>query len=295
MKREAEERPLFLPIVVLLIGVVAVSTGATIIRLADAPALVISAYRVGLASLILIPAALLFARKEIMSLSFADIKIAIASGAFLSLHFAAWISSLDYTTVASSVVLVNTNPIWVALLTPFLSSDRLTRMSILGVVFSVIGSAIISAGDFALGGKALLGDLLAIAGSWAAAFYLLFGRRLRQRMSLLSYITICYATAAIILFAIVMGLGYPLHGYPARTWLCLWGLAVFPQIIGHSSYNWSLKYFSASFVAIALLGEPVVSPILAYFILKEAIMPVTVLGGLLVLVGIALAALGESR
>ena len=114
-------------------------------------------------------------------------------------------------------------------------------------------------------------------------------------MSLLSYITICYATAAIILFAIVMGLGYPLHGYPARTWLCLWGLAIFPQIIGHSSYNWSLKYFSASFVAIALLGEPVVSPILAYFILKEAIMPVTVLGGLLVLVGIALAALGESR
>lgn len=294
-EREIKRRSLFLPTAVLLVGVVAVSTGATIIRLANAPALVISAYRVGLASLILIPVALLFAREEMMSLSLNDIKIALASGAFLSLHFATWISSLDYTTVASSVVLVNTNPIWVALLTPFLSSDRLTKMSILGVVFSVIGSAIISAGDFALGGKALLGDFLAIAGSWSAAFYLLLGRRLRQRISLLSYITICYATAAIILFAVVIFLGYPLLGYPAKTWLCLWGLALFPQIIGHSSYNWSLKYFSASFVAIALLGEPVVSPILAYFILGEAIRPVTIFGGLLVLVGIVLAALGESR
>ncbi len=294
-EKEIKKRSLFLPTAVLLVGVVAVSTGATIIRLADAPALVISAYRVGLASLILIPVALLFAREEMMSLSLNDIKIALASGAFLSLHFATWISSLDYTTVASSVVLVNTNPIWVALLTPFLSSDRLTQMSILGVVFSVIGSAIISAGDFVLGGKALLGDFLAIAGSWSAAFYLLLGRRLRQRISLLSYITICYATAAIILFAVVVFLGYPLLGYPAKTWLCLWGLALFPQIIGHSSYNWSLKYFSASFVAIALLGEPVVSPILAYFILGETIRPVTIFGGLLVLVGIVLAALGESR
>ena len=294
-EKEIKKRSLFLPTAVLLVGVVAVSTGATIIRLADAPALVISAYRVGLASLILIPVALLFAREEMMSLSLNDIKIALASGAFLSLHFATWISSLDYTTVASSVVLVNTNPIWVALLTPFLSSDRLTQMSILGVVFSVIGSAIISAGDFVLGGKALLGDFLAIAGSWSAAFYLLLGRRLRQRISLLSYITICYATAAIILFAVVAFLGYPLLGYPAKTWLCLWGLALFPQIIGHSSYNWSLKYFSASFVAIALLGEPVVSPILAYFILGETIRPVTIFGGLLVLVGIVLAALGESR
>lgn len=294
-RKYGEKGPLFLPIVILAIGVMAISTGATMIRLADAPALVISAYRVGLACLILIPLACLFAKKEIKSLTFNDVKIALASGVFLSIHFAAWISSLDYTTVASSVVLVNTNPIWVALLTPFLSNDRFTKMSILGVVFSVTGSVIISAGDFSLGGKALLGDFLAIVGSWCTAFYLLLGRRLRQKVSLLSYITICYSTAAVVLFAIAICLGYSLWGYPSKTWLCLWGLAIFPQIIGHSSYNWSLKYFSAGFVAVALLGEPVMSPILAYFILGETIMPVTIFGGSLVLAGIVLAALGERR
>ncbi|WP_286976604.1 DMT family transporter [Acetomicrobium sp. UBA5826] len=295
MKDKKGTLPLLMPFLVLGAGVIAVSTGATIIRLAEAPALVISAYRVGLASLLLFPFACHYAKEEIKSLTLKDLKVAVASGAFLSLHFAFWISSLDYTTVASSVVLVNTNPIWVALLTPFMSSDRLRGMSLLGVAFSVIGSAVISAGDFALGGKALYGDFLAIAGSWCAAFYLLFGRRLRQKLSLLSYITICYSTAAVILFALIVCLGYPLFGYPKKTWLCFWGLALFPQIIGHSSYNWSLKYFSAGFVAIALLGEPVVSPILAYFALGEAIMPITIFGGSLVLAGIVLAALGENR
>lgn len=293
MKKSERALPFFLPFLVLALGVMAVSTGATIIRLAEAPAIVVSAYRVGFASLLLIPTACCFAKEEIKSLTLRELKVAIASGAFLSLHFATWISSLDYTTVASSVVLVNTNPVWVALLTPFLSNDRLNKMSILGVILSLAGSIIISAGDFALGGEALYGDLLALAGSWCAALYLLLGRQLRQKISLLTYITICYTTAAILLFVVAICLGYPLIGYPSKTWMCLWGLALFPQIIGHSSYNWSLKYFSAGFVAIALLGEPVVSPILAYFVLGESIMPITIFGGFFVLAGIVIAAIGE--
>jgi len=221
----ADSAPPFNPYFALVIGVFAVSTGAIFARLADAPALVIAAYRLGLASLILAPLAWFKARHEIAALSKQDLKLAVISGFFLAMHFATWISSLDYTSVANSVVLVNTNPMWVGLLTPFIVKERVRRATVISIIISVIGGIIIGYGDFATEGKALLGDALALIGSICAAIYLLLGRNLRRKLSLLPYIFICYGSAAVILWIIVLCLGLPLSGFsPTPSPFMLFGV-----------------------------------------------------------------------
>jgi len=288
-----KERPLFNPSLALISGVLAVSTGAIFAKLAEAPALVIAAYRVGLASLILAPIAWWQARDELLGLEKKDYMLALLSGFFLALHFSTWISSLSYTSVANSVVLVNTNPLWVGILTPVISKDRLTLMTKIGIVISVIGGAIIGAGDFATGGQALWGDFLALLGSICAAVYLLLGRNLRRKLSLLAYVIICYGSAAIILWVLVIALGLQVVGFSSGTYAAFAGMALISQIIGHTSYNWALKWFSASLIAVSLLGEPIGATILAYIIFDETLTWTKLVGGSLILAAIYLAARGE--
>jgi drug/metabolite transporter (DMT)-like permease len=288
-------RPPVPPFFVLLLGVIAVSTGSIFARLADAPALVIAAYRCTLATLILLPIASISARDELRRLARREWMLAFGAGFFLALHFATWISSLDYTSVASSVVLVTTNPIWVGLLTPFISSDRISRATALGILLSVTGGVVISAGDFQVGGTALLGDGLALLGAMAAAVYLLLGRRLRQNLSLVSYVVVCYGSAALLLLGLVTVLRLPMTGYSSDTYLWLLAMAVVPQIIGHTSYNWALGFFSASLIAVSLLGEPIGATVLAYLVLGESVGWVTLVGGAIILAGIYFAARGEAQ
>jgi len=289
----AKKKPPFNPSLALVTGVLAVSTGAIFVRLAEAPAMVIAAYRVGLASLILSPIAWWRARDELLSLEKHDYLLAGLAGLFLALHFATWISSLNYTSVANSVVLVNTNPLWVGLLTPLISKDRLTLMTKISIVVCVIGGVVIGIGDFATGGQALWGDFLALVGSICAAMYLLLGRNLRRKLSLLAYIFLCYGSAAIILCPFVIVLRLPVVGFSTGTYAALVSMALIPQIIGHSSYNWALKWFSASFIAVSLLGEPIGATILAYIIFGETLTWAKFVGGSLILAAIYLAARGE--
>jgi drug/metabolite transporter (DMT)-like permease len=288
-----KESPPFNPFLALISGVLAVSTGAVFAKLAEAPALVIAAYRVGLASVILAPIAWWKARDEIVSLGMREYGLAFLSGLFLALHFSTWISSLNYTSVANSVVLVNTNPLWVGVLTPVISKDRLTLTSKISIVISVIGGAIIGAGDFATGGQALWGDFLALLGSICAAMYLLLGRNLRRKLSLLAYVIICYGSAAIILWGLVIALGLQVVGFSSGTYAAFVGMALISQIIGHTSYNWALKWFSASLIAVSLLGEPIGATILAYIIFDESLTWTKFIGGSLILAAIYLAAKGE--
>jgi drug/metabolite transporter (DMT)-like permease len=281
--------------VVLICGIIGVSTGSIFARLADAPALVTAAYRVGLASLILIPLAGWKARDELRNLSFHDIKLAIFSGLFLALHFASWISSLDYTAIANSVVLVNTIPLWVGLLTPLITKDRIQKATVISIIVSVIGATVIGFGDFATGGKALWGDFLAVVGAVCAAVYLLFGRNLRRKLSLLSYVAVCYGSAAVILWLIVIFLNLPITGYSTQTVAAFWAMALISQVIGHSSYNWALKWFSAGFIAVVLLGEPIGSTILAYIIFDEGLTWTKFAGGVFILSSIYIAASGEKN
>ena len=287
------DTPRFNPYAVLIIGIIGVSTGSIFARLADAPALVIAAYRMGLAALILIPLAAWKAGDELRNLSVHDIKLAMLSGFFLALHFAAWISSLDYTAIANSVVLVNTIPLWVGLFTPLISKDRIRGSTIISIIVSVIGAAIIGFGDFDTAGKALWGDVLAVFGAVCAAIYLLFGRNLRRKLSLLPYVSICYGSAAIILWLVVLFLNLPVTGYSTQTVAAFWAMALVSQLIGHSSYNWSLKWFSTSLVAVSLLGEPIGSTLLAYIIFDEGLTWLKLIGGLFILSAIYIAASGE--
>ena len=288
-----EERPPFNPSLALVSGVLAVSTGAIFAKLAEAPALVIAAYRVGLASLILAPIAWWQAREEILGLRMREYALALLSGLFLALHFSTWISSLSYTSVANSVVLVNTNPLWVGVLTPVISKDRLSLKTKVGIVISVIGGAIIGAEDFATGDQALWGDFLALLGSICAAMYLLLGRNLRRKLSLLAYVIICYGSAAIILWGLVIALGLQITGFSSGTYAAFAGMAFVSQVIGHTSYNWALKWFSASLIAVSLLGEPIGATILAYIIFDERLTWTKLVGGSLILAAIYLAAKGE--
>lgn len=289
-------RPPVPPALALGVGVIAVSFGAIFLNLADeVPVLVKSLYRVGLATLVMLPFALATARHEWQQLSRRDWLLVLAAGGFLALHFVTWVSSLQYTTVASSVVLVTTNPLWVALLTPFVSSERVTRRAWIGILMSVVGSAVIGWGDFAVGGMALWGDALALMGAISAAGFLLIGRRVRQKMSLLGYVVPMYGTGALVLLVLVLLQGQPLVGYSGEMYLWLIMVALVPQLIGHTSYNWALQWFSPSLIAVTLLGEPILSTLWAYLFLNQPVPLTTFYGGALILAGIFFALQGESR
>jgi drug/metabolite transporter (DMT)-like permease len=163
----------------------------------------------------------------------------------------------------------------------------------IGIGLSVIGGVIIGAGDFATGVGTLLGDFLALAGSLCAACYLLLGRTLRRKLSLLAYVMICYGSAAVILWATVLALRLPVAGFSGRTYAAFGGMALISQIIGHSSYNWALRWFSTGLIAVSLLGEPIGATILAYLLFDEGLTWAKAAGGLLILSAIYLSGRGE--
>lgn len=284
----------FLPMAVLMIGVMGVSSGAIFARLAGAHPLVKCAYRLGLASLVLIPFAFIFHRHEYKKLTRRDFGLVFTSGFFLALHFATWITSLDYTTVASSVMLVNTIPIWVALINLGLGRSRPTSAMWFCILLSVAGAAIVGYGDLSFKGEALYGDLLALAGAVCVSIYILCGREVRAKLTLMPYIALCYGTAAVLLWCSVFALRLDFRGFTGLTWGAFWGMALLAQVVGHSSYNWALRYFSAGFVSIALLGEPVGSAILAYFLFDEVPGPLKMVGFVLLLVSIVISARSEN-
>ncbi len=286
--------PTIKPYLVISIGIVAVSFASIFIRLAEAPSLVIAASRLTIASLILAPAVLIKSKDELRDLTRQDLLLALLSGLFLGVHFATWISSLEYTSVASSVVFVSTSPMFVGLASHFLLKERVSRRMFAGIAVSVLGGIIIGYGDFGLGARELFGDFLALVGAAAVSVYLLVGRKLRRHLSLLSYIFLVYATAAVFLIAVCLVAGHTFSGYPRQTYLMFILLAAVPQIIGHSSYNWALKYLPATFVGVATLGEPIGSTILAYFILRETPTLAKIGGGALILAGIYVSSRAES-
>ncbi len=275
---------------ILAIGVISVSFAAVFIRLAgEAPFLVIAAYRLCLASLIIIPVAWARSASELRHLSRQTVFLALLSGGFLALHFGLWIASLSYTSVATSVVMVTTTPIFVAIASYFLFQEKLSKPTVLGITISIIGAIVIGYANWRLGPSPLLGGILALLGALAVAGYLIIGRRLMRGIGLLSYISLAYGSAAVILLLSALAFGYSLVGYGTNTYLWLVLLAVVPQVIGHSSVNWSLRFMSATLVTVAILGEPVGATALAFLILNEAPSLSEIGGGILILTGIFIA------
>lgn len=294
--------PRVAPVAGLACGVVAVSTASLLIRFAQhsgADSLAIAALRLSVAALVVMPAAWLRCRDELKRLSRLDMLVGLASGAFLGLHFATWISSLQYTSVASSVVLVTLSPIFVAIGSLVFLKERLPGPAILGMVVAVSGGVVIALGDRAMSGMAgsnpALGNALAVAGALSIAPHFLIGRRLRARLSLLAYISVVYSAAALVLLIAVAALRVPLAGFGPQA--CVWVvlLALVPQLIGHTSFNWALGYLPATYATIPVLGEPIGSMALAVVVLDEPLTPARALGGALVLGGIALMAIARAR
>lgn len=269
----------------LAFAVLCVSTGAIFARLADAAPLAMAAWRMTFATG-LVSLALLRFGAEWRSLTRGDFLLGAGAGLCLALHFATWISSLRHTTVASSTVLVNTSPLWVALLSPLVTSERTDRRAWIGIGLSFIGATIIAGSDLQLGGPALKGDVLALAGGLASAAYLLLGRRLRARLSLPTYCLLTYGWATVALWTVAGLAGEPTLGFTAQTWAALAGMAAVAQIGGHTLYNWSLKHLRTSAVAVALLGEPIGSSLLAWRIFGEVPSLGSLGGAVLVLLGI---------
>ncbi len=308
---ESPKRPPVPPFAAILFGILAVSTASIFIRFAqkEASSLVIAAWRLTIASIVLLPVAASTHRRELASLRRSDILWALLSGLFLALHFATWITSLQYTSVASSVVLVSTIPLWVALLSPFTIKEPIRKVVFLGLILALVGGAVVGVSDSCsvaagrlacpslanfMHGRAFIGDVLALCGAIAGAGYLLIGRKLRAKVSLVSYISLVYGMAAIVLIIIMFSAGETPIGYSPMIYLWLVLLAIIPQLIGHSTFNWALGYLSAAYVSITLLGEPIGSTILAYFILGEKPTPIKLLGGVMILVGIYIASRSEA-
>ncbi len=286
----------------IFVAILAVSTASIFIRFAqrEAPSLAIAALRLTFASIVLAPIALMRHRAALARLTRRELLLGLASGLFLGLHFATWITSLEYTTVASSVVLVSTGPLWVALLSPLFLRERLSSTAFIGLALALLGGAVIALSGACtwdhgftcsdlgqvLAGHSARGDLLALAGAWAITGYLMIGRRLRATMELVPYVFMVYSMAAVSLLVVLVFARIPVLGYSPVTnqWLVL--LALVPQLIGHSTYNWALRFLPAAIVAILTLGEPIGSATLAYFLLQEQPTVMVLIGGLLILAGI---------
>ena len=281
------------PRLALVIGIGAVSSASIFIRYAqsDASSLAIAAYRLILAALFLLPVAWLRYRAELRKLHLREFIWMMASGIFLAVHFGTWITSLEYTSVASSVALVSTSPLWVALFAWLAWREPLTPPLLAGLGMALAGSIIISYAEArtAISSQPFLGNALSLAGALAVSGYWLIGRRLRARISLVPYVTLVYGFAALALLAAALLFRRPLSGFRASTYGWFLLLALLPQLLGHSSFNWALGHLPAAYVSVATLGEPVGAAFLAFLILGETPSMLKLAAAALILAGIYLA------
>ena len=291
----------WLPYAILAAAVLIVSSAAILVRFAQAEgtsSIAIAAWRLTIAAAILAPIVVRKCRPLIAALTKRDWALGLLAGIFLALHFAAWISSLGYTSVASSTALVATNPVWIALVSWLVFRERLANWLVIGIAAAIGGSALIFFSDVqhatnTASDHSLLGNLLAVIGSLTVCGYLLIGRKLRATISLLPYIWLVYSAAALTLMLTAAFNGVALFGYSTLAWSCLIALALGPQLLGHTAFNWALKHVSATFIAIAILGEPIGSALLAWLIFDERFAPLQLAGFCLLLTGIFLASRGE--
>ena len=283
----------------LLAAVLAVSWAAPLIRLCGAPPLAIAAWRLSLASLFLLP---FFARRTGRAgweaLDARARWIALLAGVALAFHFASWITSLRYTSVAASAVLVALSPVFAWVLSAVFLRERPTPLQAAGIVLGVAGAAVIALGDARTGGRhVLLGDLLALLGAVCAAAYLVVGRRLRASLGLVAYVAPVYGVAAVVLFAWALARGEALRAYAPADWAIFAALAAGPMMVGHTGFNYALRYLPAYTVNVGVLAEPVGATVIAWALpaIAEAPSAWTLAGGAVVLAGVGLTLLGTAR
>lgn len=284
------DRPGALRLVVLLIvGIMAVSCGSVFVRLAAAPALAVAAMRVSWATLLFTPPVLAGPLREWTSLTRREWSLLILSGGALALHFALWIASLSYTSVASSVLLVDTTPFFIGLASQWFFGRPCHRSFWVGLSVAFLGGLVIFHGDWSHSQSSMKGNLLALGGAVAVAVYMMVGARARQKLSLLAYVWPVYGTSALVLLSSCLLAGTPLRGYTGKTYFYMFLLGLVPQCIGHTTYNWALRWLPPALVALISLAEPIGASFLAWIVLHEALTLAKFIGGAIILCGIYLA------
>ncbi|MET3697150.1 drug/metabolite transporter (DMT)-like permease [Bacillus oleivorans] len=283
------------PYFVVFVGVISVSTSAIFVKLADAPSGVTAFYRLLFSVLIMLPVFLLKYVGELKSVTRKDWLSSIIAGVFLAFHFILWFESLNYTSVASSTVLVTLQPLFAFIGGALFFKERITAAMVTSGIIAIIGSVLISWGDFRISGLALWGDFLALIACALITFYLFFGQSVRKRVSLMTYTFIVYSVSTITLFVYVLAKHEPLAPYSPPQWIYFLLLAVVPNLLGHTLFNWSIKFVSTSIISIAILFEPVGATILAYYILGENVVLTQILGGSIVIIGITTFLLNERK
>lgn len=271
----------------ILAGTFFTSVSSIIIRLSEAPALAIAAYRMLFTIGILALPVYFKNREEFKKLSRKDFLMCLCSGIFLALHFASWIQSLQMTTVANSTILVSSSPIFVALINYFLLKEGISKRMVLGISISLAGSVIIGMGASQGGGSSMMvGNILAFMGAIFVAGYLVLGGIARKTISAGVYVFIVYSVSALVLFSMCVITGTPLSPYPAREYILFFFLALFSSILGHTLYNYLMKYFSSTLISVSTLGEPIFASLMALLIFREIPSVYTLVGGLITIAGI---------
>ena len=295
-----EARPRFI-YWILLLGVLSISSSAILTRFAApaGPGIAIAAWRLIIASALLLPIAIPKAAAEVRRFTVRERLLVLTSGVALGLHFAFWIESLFHTSVASSTVLATTSPIFLAILGFLILGERLPRRVVIAIGISVIGSTLIAIGDSSgteagEASNATFGNALALSAALFVSIYLLIGRVVRRSMSWLSYMFPLYATAALSVMVIALIRGVPLFGYPAEFYFLCFLMAVFPQIVGHGSFNYAVRYFHPALIGLLTLAEPVLASIAAYFLFGEVPFWPAMVGMGFVLLGVSLAVFRRS-
>lgn len=287
---------------VLVAGVFAVSTAAIFIRLAIASAgvrgvgfsLFLSASRLAIASLLLLPA---WRNLKPSQLSPGALRYAAAAGICLAAHFATWITSLSFTSIAASTTLVTTNPVWVALLCWLWFKEKLTRLTVVGIGVAFVGGVLIALGDtgaVSAGNNPPLGNFLALVGAWMASLYFLLGREAQRRgLGIGSYVVVAYSTGALVLLPLPLIVGSNYVGYPVAVYAYILLMAVLSQVVGHTTLNWAVRWISPTLVTLAILFEPVGSSFLGYLIFNEVPGLLVLVGAGVLLSGVAIALAGR--
>ena len=282
------ERPPIHPYIPIIIGVISVSLSAIFVKLSSADAGVIAFYRMLFSILIMLPWFLMKYSNEIKVLSKRDWIFSSIAGVFLSFHFILWFESLNYTSVASSTVLVTMQPLFAFIGTYLFFKEKITLQTFIAGGIAILGSVLISWGDFQISGTALYGDILALIACALITGYLLFGQDVRKRLSLVTYTMVVYSVSTITLFFYIIIKGESFGPYPAIDWMWFILLAIIPNLLGHNLFNWALKWTSTNVISIAILFEPVGAALLAILIFNEYLTVSQIVGGLVVILGIML-------
>ncbi len=283
------------PYASLLVAVLCISFGAIFVRQAQAPPLAIAFYRLALACLLLLPFAAPRARTSFARLTTRQALTLVGAGLALALHFATWIASLAYTSVAASVLLVNTTPLWSAALVRLLLGERLSQGVLAALALALCGAGLIAWGDWSQGPEPLRGDVLALIGAFSLSVYHVAGRGLREALPLNAYVLGVWGLAALALAAAATLSGTPLVGYSTPTWWALLALAVVPTLGGHGLVNRALRGLPAPTVGLFMLGEPLGATLLAFLVFDERPSAVTLAGGGVVTAALALCVLASRR